>query len=122
MNAAAGTEFPPIALYILLSLAVAVLSLVAAFYREATAGTLREEWYHLFYSSAFWSILAWLHLLGYLLWQLFTPVLPYSAVPKINQIVHLVVLSLFGHALARMFTLWAGKKIGVQNIMRREGA
>jgi hypothetical protein len=120
MNAAAGTEFPPIALYILLSLAVAVLSIVASFYREATAATLQKEWYHLFNSSASWGILAWLHLLGYLLWQIITPAPAYSTVHTFNQIVHLGVLSLFGHALARMGVLWAEKRHG-EKIMRQGG-
>lgn len=58
MNAAgAESWFPPIALYILLSLAVAVLSLAASSYREEWEETQRMGWAYLFRSSIVWGVL-----------------------------------------------------------------
>ena len=118
MNPAAMTEFPPIALYIALSLAVAILSVVVSFYQEATTATLRKEWDFSFYSFIFYGFFAWLHLTFYLLWQLYSS--PSSAVPIINQIVHFLTLTFFGHALGRMFTFWARKRLSEKIMLRNE--
>ena len=122
MNAGAVTEFPPIALYALLSLAVAALSLVAAFYREAaTADTPPAEWIKLLGLSSFLSIGAWLHLSGYQLGQLFAPALTPSAAHKFNQFVHFVILVLLGYVLAKIWFFWVSKQSSAQHTMRREG-
>ena len=124
MNAGAVTEFPPIALYALLSLAVAALSLVAAFYREAaTADTPPAEWIRLLGLSASSSLGAWLHLSGYQLWQFFAPALTPSAAPKFNfnQFVHFAILVLLGWVLAKIWFFWMSKQSSAQHTMRREG-
>ena len=117
MNAAVN-EFPPIALYAVLSLAVAVLSLVAAFHREAvTANGLLETWRHLLDASAYLSLFAWVHLEGYLLWKFLDAP---SVGDKFNQLVHFVSLFSFGYIFYYTWRFWTGKEAGAQNITPRQ--
>ena len=115
-----GTEFPPVALYLVLSLAITVLSMAVNFYREAKTEEPLEGLDALLRSSAVWSIFAWSHVALYLIWQLFTPAEDASIGHTIHQFLHLLVLSLFGSALARVGSLWAGKSIA-QTILDPEG-
>ena len=116
----AVTEFPPIALYVVLSLAVAVLSLVAAFHREAvTANKLFEIWGRLLNASAYLSISAWFHLALYSFLQFLYPTS--SLWVKLNQLGHLLILSSFGGAFYYIWRFWTENRIGPQRIMHREG-
>ena len=121
MKAGAVTEFPPIALYAVLSLAVAVLSLVAAFHREAaTTNGLFEMWRHLLDTSAYLSIVAWLHLAAYLLWKSLDSTPTSSAADKLNQCVHFMVVVSFVYVFFYIWRFWTDNRIGTQRIMGRE--
>ena len=119
MNDTVVTEFPPIALYAILSLAVAVLSFVTTFREGAvTAKELFEAWGHLFDTSAYLSLFAWLHVTAYVIWQFVTT----STVrDQFNQWVHFVILVSFGYVFFHIWRFWTGQQTSPQNVMRREG-
>ena len=122
MNATDVTEFPPIALYAILSLAVAVLSLVAAFHREAaTATALLEAWHHLLNTSAYLSVAAWFHLAFHLCVKSLDSVSTSSDIEKFHQLMHFMILVSFVYVFCYIWRFWRENRIGPQRVMPREG-
>ena len=122
MSATAVTEFPPIALYAILSLAVAVLSLVAAFHREAiTATALLEAWRHLLDTSAYLSVAAWFHLVSHLCVKSLDSISTSSDIEKFHQLMHFMILVSFVYVFYRIWRFWRENRIGPQRVMPREG-
>ncbi|MCY4386835.1 MAG: hypothetical protein OXC18_06985 [Desulfurellaceae bacterium] len=114
------TEFSPIALYAILSLAVAVVSLVAAFYREAaTTNTLLDETRHLLSTSAGLGIAAWVHLAAYLFYQLSHFASEHTEADIFNQAVHFLIVVTFIYVFARLGFFWMRKQSSLY-IMRRQ--
>lgn len=91
--------FPPMALYAVLAVSVALTAKAIA---EGARGTTTirswEPW--LVYAPVF---AAWLHILGYLFWRLFLADLPSSGFSRLNVIIHGVTLILAGLAGSSIF-------------------
>lgn len=122
MKAVPVTEFPPIALYTILSLAVAILSLVATFHREAvTATPLFEAWRHLLNTSAYLSMVAWLHLAIHLCMKSLDSISTSSDIEKFHQLMHFMILVSFVYVFYRLWRFWRENRIGPQRVMPREG-
>lgn len=122
MNAVAVTEFPPIALYAILSLAGAVLSLVATFHREVvTATALLEAWRHLLDTSAYLSVAAWSHLVSHLCVKSLDSISTSADIEKFHQLVHFMILVSCVYVFSRIWHFWRENRIGPQRVMSREG-
>ena len=115
------TAFPPIALYLVLSLAVAMLSVIVTSYRDVgNEPQLKGEWYTLFAFSAGGSILALAHLGIHLFLQLLSSILSSSPGSLIHQFLHFAVLAFFSTAFLRMWLFWVRRRIKAQTILGSE--
>ncbi len=90
------SEFPPMQLYITLAIAVSIATIVSAFIRQSTTGSVpAKRMVFSFFGLYTFSCAAWLHLCFYLFWQIvFTDQSPIFDI--VNRAFHLFVLGGIG--------------------------
>ena len=90
--------FAPMALYAVLAIAVAVVSFAAAIVRERDTGKAPERRISLLLRLFVLAAAAWLHVIGYVAWQLVSS--DEGASDIFNGVAHAAILGLMGWAFA----------------------